>query len=195
MCCCSCWFLILLERSLGWRTEIRNFALWEKLAEQVFRLLDIFRCWFYEPDSCISSCLEKHQNPSWWQVFLVTSRSLQNICAWLHALPLHQNHVFTDFPPTTLEQFLRAIWNVVSLDIVFILLPNKTYLATLKHCVCFFFFQVTSLRWGHDLQRATHLFAWDCWVLYWKFISAMNGWSPCHGLRGPKPLHHHPGSA
>ena len=32
----------------------------EKLAGQVFRQLDIFRSWFYEPSSCISPYLEKH---------------------------------------------------------------------------------------------------------------------------------------
>ena len=32
----------------------------EKLAGQVFRNLDIFRNWFYEPNSCISSYLGKH---------------------------------------------------------------------------------------------------------------------------------------
>ena len=32
----------------------------EKLAGQVFTLLDIFRSLFYEANSCISSYLEKH---------------------------------------------------------------------------------------------------------------------------------------
>ena len=36
-----------------------------KLAEQVFRRLDVFRSPFYEPNSSVSSHLEKHENPSW----------------------------------------------------------------------------------------------------------------------------------
>ena len=40
MCCC--WFSTPPERSSGWRAEMRLSVLWEKLAEQVFRWLDIF---------------------------------------------------------------------------------------------------------------------------------------------------------
>ena len=57
--------LQLLTSTTSWkefRVEIRNEALcaWGKLAEQVFRELDILQSWFYEPNSCISSDLEKH---------------------------------------------------------------------------------------------------------------------------------------
>ena len=47
------------ERSSGWRSGMRHSVLWEKLAKQVFRYLDIFRR-FYESNSCISSYLEKY---------------------------------------------------------------------------------------------------------------------------------------
>ena len=59
------------------RVESRNEALCAlgKLAGQVFRESDILRSRFYEPNSCISSYLEKHYNPSWCRLFLVTSRS------------------------------------------------------------------------------------------------------------------------
>ena len=36
------------ERSSGWKSGMRHFVLWEKLAEQAFRELDIFRRRFYE---------------------------------------------------------------------------------------------------------------------------------------------------
>ena len=39
---------------------MRHSVLWEKVAEQIFRQLDIFRSRFYKPTSCISSYLEKH---------------------------------------------------------------------------------------------------------------------------------------
>ena len=37
----------------------------------------IFRSWFYEPNSCISSYLERHWNPSWGWLFLMSGRKLQ----------------------------------------------------------------------------------------------------------------------
>ena len=46
-------------------------------SEQVFGL-DIFRR-FYEPDPCIASYLEKHQNPSWSHLLLVTSRKVKSL--------------------------------------------------------------------------------------------------------------------
>ena len=53
----------------------------------------------------------------------MTSGNLQKkkICAWLHALPIHQNLVYTDLPHTSFEQFLRAIWNAVFQAIALIL--------------------------------------------------------------------------
>ena len=39
---------------------MKHSVLWEKLAEQVFRQLDTFRSQFYDPNSYISSYLEKH---------------------------------------------------------------------------------------------------------------------------------------
>ena len=59
MCCCSCWHSTSPERSSGWRPDMRDSAQ-EKLAKKVFSQLDIFRSWFYEPNSYISSYLEKH---------------------------------------------------------------------------------------------------------------------------------------
>ena len=38
-----------------------------------------FRSWFYDPNFCISSYRGKHQNPSWWRVFLLTSRSITRL--------------------------------------------------------------------------------------------------------------------
>ena len=55
-----------------------------------------------------------------------TSRNLlQKICAWLHGLRLHQNHIYTDHPPSSLEQFLRGIWGAVFWAMVLILLQVK----------------------------------------------------------------------
>ena len=39
----------------------------------------------------------------------------------MHALPIHQNLVYTDLPHTSFEQFLRAIWNAVFQAIALIL--------------------------------------------------------------------------
>ena len=48
-------------------------------------------------------------------MLLVTSSNLQKLCVSLHVLSLHQNHIYIlPFPPTSLLQFLRAIWNAIS---------------------------------------------------------------------------------
>ena len=56
--------------------------------------------------------------------------------------PLHQNCIYIDLPVTSLEQFFRAIWNVVSWAIILIL--SQINLAQKFHIVgfCFFFFLV-----------------------------------------------------
>ena len=36
------------------------------------------------------------------------------ICAWLHALPLHQNHMYTYLFEAVSENYLRAIWKTIS---------------------------------------------------------------------------------
>ena len=131
---CSCWPSTPPER----RSERRHSVIWTNLAEQAFRSLDIFWRWFYEPSSCISSYLEKHQNLSWWHLFLVTSINLlQNACAWLHVLPSPKAHIYCPHPPTSLEQSLRATWNAVSQAIVLFLLQIKLN-PQLSHCTFFF---------------------------------------------------------
>ena len=51
---------------------------------------------------------------SWWCLFLMTSsnlhgtsRNLLQKIVWLHEVPLHHNHIYTDLPPASFEQFLR----------------------------------------------------------------------------------------
>lgn len=50
---------------------------------------------------------------------------------------LHQNHIYTDLPSTSLEQFLRAIWGVVSQATVLIFSRTKLD-PQLSHCTIFF---------------------------------------------------------
>ena len=50
----------------------------------------------------------------------MTSRNLLQKHAWLHKLPLHQNHRYTNIPPTSLGQFFRVTWNAASRAIVLI---------------------------------------------------------------------------
>ena len=99
----------------------------ENLAGQVLRLSDIFRNWFYEPSSCISSYLEKHYIPSWWCLLLMTSRSLlQNYALdCMHSLFTNITYILT-LPPASPDQFIGAIWGAVSQVAVLILPPNKT---------------------------------------------------------------------
>ena len=47
------------------------------------------------------------------------------MCAWLH-IPAFTEIIYnTDFPPNSLEQFLRVLWNSVSQPIVLILPPSR----------------------------------------------------------------------
>ena len=47
------------------------------------------------------------------------------MCAWLHIPPFTEVIYNTDFPPNSLEQFLRVLWNSVSQPIVLILPPSR----------------------------------------------------------------------
>ena len=56
----------------------------------------IFKSQFYEPNSCISSYLEKQENPSQWWLFLVTSRKLlqKNMCLIAGTLLSPKLHIY-----------------------------------------------------------------------------------------------------
>ena len=76
----------------------------------------------YEHNSCITSYLEKHQNPSWWWFSFMHSRSFwKNMCLTACTLPSPKSHIYCSSPSTSSEQFLRAIWGSVSWAAVFIL--------------------------------------------------------------------------
>lgn len=80
---------------------------------------------------------------------------LQKICAWLHVLILHHNCMYTDLPPTSLELFLGAIWNVLSWAIVLIwaqIKPNS------KLSCCTFF------KVGNTEQKRGSSYRWFCAV-------------------------------
>ena len=129
--------LQLLTFNTPWkefRVESRNGALCAlgKLAGQVFRGLGIFRSQIYEPISHISSYLEKQWNPPWWPLLLMTSHEPADD-PHPSSHPHHHNHILTSLPPTSLEQFLRAIWGAVSLTIV-IILPQIKFNPQFSHC-------------------------------------------------------------
>ena len=102
------------------RVEIRSKALSAlgKLAEQVFRKLDISRRRFYEPNSCIISYLEKHENPSWWCLLPMPSsewpswdqqlNSIKLVLVFMH-LPLYHNLISPDLLPYLFGQCHRVI--------------------------------------------------------------------------------------
>ena len=69
--------------------------------------------------------------------FMTSNNLLQNISAGLHGLPLHKNHLFSDFPLDSLELFLRATWNAVSQTIDFIL-PQIKLNSQLSHSALIF---------------------------------------------------------
>ena len=58
---------------------------------------------FYEHKFLYLLISRKALKSLWRHLLLMTRINLlQKICAWLHALPLHQNHIYTDIPPLIL---------------------------------------------------------------------------------------------
>ena len=73
-------------------------------------------------------------------MFLVTSSNLLPRCMPDCMYPFLQNHIYADLPPSSLEQFLRAIWEAVFQAIALSKSPNKTEILS-SHVVCFYFSQ------------------------------------------------------
>ena len=117
--------------------------LW-KTGRTDFRWLDNFSR-FYELNSCISMHLEKHWNPSWWWLFLLTSKSFttlaetfwKNMCLIACTPPSPKSDAHWPSVPASLEQFLTAIWDAVSQAIVLIL-PQIKVNSQVSHCAFFF---------------------------------------------------------
>ena len=79
-------------------------------------LKDIFRSQFYQPNSCISSYLEKYQIlhadgcSSWLtNIGRPAETFWKNMCLSASVPPSQKNHIST-FSSASLEQFFRAIW-------------------------------------------------------------------------------------
>ena len=102
--------------------------------------IDIFRSWFYEPNSCISLYLEKHWNPSWWWLFFMTSRNLleKYVLGCMYS-PFTKTLYIPASPAASVEQLLRAIWGTVSQAAVLILPQMKLNL----QLPCWAFFKST----------------------------------------------------
>ena len=74
-------FLLTLNTSWKeYRVESRNeaFCGWGRRTGTTDLQVDIFRSQFYEPNSCMSSYLEKYKNPLWW-LFPMPSRNFQEM--------------------------------------------------------------------------------------------------------------------
>ena len=83
-------------------SEIRNEAICAlgETGRTGLQILHIFRSWFYEPSSCISSYLKKYQNSSWWWLLPMTSRNLlqKNICLTARILLSPKSHIYWLYP-------------------------------------------------------------------------------------------------
>ena len=132
-------FQYLPERSSGWRAEMRHSMLWENWQDSSSdRYFQELISWAWSLYLLISRKV--------WKSFMVMtaphdcSNLLQKICAWLHGVSLHQNHICTDHPHphplTSLELFLRSIQNAVSQAIVLIL-PLIKFDSHLSCCTFF----------------------------------------------------------
>ena len=108
-----CWLQHLLERVQGGHQEWGILKKTGRTSLQVVRYFQEKILWaqfshFLIPRKALKS-------------FMTSNNLLQKISAGLHGLPLHKNHLFSDFPLDSLELFLRATWNAVSQAIDFIL--------------------------------------------------------------------------
>ena len=113
---------------------MRHSVLWEKLAEQVFRQLDIFRSQFYEPKSCYLFIYRKALKSS---MMMTAPCDQQKTCAKNMNLIIctpcsPKSHIC--FLLTSLEQFLRAIRGAVS-QIMVLILPQIKFDSQFLHCV------------------------------------------------------------
>ena len=124
---CSHWPSTHPERSSGWRSGMEHSVVWEKLAEQAFRELDIFQkilgALFLTSSRIYKSTKITNRDicSSW-----LAATFCQNVCLTTH-IPLcpPKSHIY--WPPLLpSEQFLRAIWEAISWAMVLIFAPNKT---------------------------------------------------------------------
>ena len=135
MSCCSCWLATPARKEF--QVESTNEAL-GALGKNGRTALqtDISRSRFYEPNSCISSYLEKHWGPSRWWLLCVTSRNLLQ----KYVLDFMDSFTKITYLPqpfsSTLGQFFISIWNAVSLATVLILHQIKLNLQLLCCAFC-----------------------------------------------------------
>ena len=81
--------------------------------------------------------IEKHSDHYQWHLLLVANSKTLPKCVLDHTYPTSLKSCVTlTLPPTSLEQFLRAIWNAVSWTVVLILFQMKLN-SQLSHCVFF----------------------------------------------------------
>ena len=98
---CNCWTLTPPERSSGWRSRMRHWAL-GKTGRTCLQIVRFFSGDFMSP-ILVSARIYKSTKIlhcdlcPWWPLPLVTSSNLlqRNMC-WLHVFFLHQNHMYTD---------------------------------------------------------------------------------------------------
>lgn len=101
----SHWPLTHTERSSGWRSEARHSVRWEKLAEEAFRQIflgEMFNGPGFQhlPILRKSSKIINRDICSLWLAATFLTR-----CVPGYTSPLHQNHIYTDLPTTSMEQF------------------------------------------------------------------------------------------
>ena len=84
LCWCSCWPSKCPESSSRWR--VRHSVLQGNWGN---RPLDrYFQNWFFDPNLCISSYLEKHLIPSWWHQFSSVTQPCLMLCDPMnHSIP------------------------------------------------------------------------------------------------------------
>ena len=121
---CSCWPSTPPERSSGWRSGVsmlcpgktgRTGLQMVRYFQEILWAQFLHRLRSTNGDVC-----------SLWLAVTFTrlAATFCKMCAWFACTSqLQQNHIYADFPPTTLEGYFRALWNA-SQAIVLFFRPN-----------------------------------------------------------------------
>ena len=142
----------------------------KKVAEQVFRWLDISGADFMSPILYLLIS-RKALKPSWWQLFLMSSRSFMRL-----AETFYKKYVldcmcspFTKITymlscPMSLEEFLKVIWDAVFWAAILILPPVKLNWKR-SHCGLFLSRSLLkSFLWYAPQPSGTSVLCFHTWV-------------------------------
>ena len=149
----------------------------------------MLKSWLYEPNSCISSHLENTKIFHSDDCFLGLAEASQdqekpsekvNVLDCMYSTFTKITYILT-FPSTHLEEFLRAVWDTVSLATVLILLQIRLN-SQLSCCTVFFLIDIIlsylCLSFSKTRTMMIKLFKlyWENQYKYYVWINTLQFW-------------------